>query len=204
MDLPPFSEESNGYNFLFHWQHLFSTWIKFYGDWPTLSVVLISMSMAIWHCLCTELYVLPFFFWGWCWLGTCRWLPQINADQWMLYPGYLPISTSCCGIRDHQGSCVTRDIDSGLLITWLHWKLTSTINIDPAISSGEADISGSLLGQKVGTVREGIQGGGHRKRGIQGGGNKSPVPETSPEGFLGALGGDFIFNVGWNIIMLDS
>lgn len=144
------------------------------------------------------------FFWGWCWLGTCRWLPQINADQWMLYPGYLPISTSCCGIRDHQGSCVTRDIDSGLLITWLHWKLTSTINIDPAISSGEADISGSLLGQKVGTVREGIQGGGHRKRGIQGGGNKFPVPETSQEGFLGALGGDFIFNVGWNIIMLDS
>lgn len=82
--------------------------------------------------------------------------------------------------------------------------MTSTINIDPAISSGEADISGSLLGQKVGTEREGIQGGGHRKRGIQEGGNKSPVPETSQEGFLGALGGDFIFNVGWKIMMLDS
>lgn len=130
-----------------------------------------NMTLSLYWAVCIAV-----FFWGWCWLGTCRWLPQINADQWMLYPGYLPISTSCCGIRDHQGSCVTRDIDSGLLITWLHWKLTSTINIDPAISSGEADISGSLLGQKVGTVREGIQGGGHRKRGDSGRREQIPSP----------------------------
>lgn len=65
-------------------------------------------------------------------------------------PSLSPPQRSHWGPRLGWPSCVTRGIDPGLLITWLHWKLTSTINIDlAAISSGESDINLSLPAQSV-------------------------------------------------------
>lgn len=71
-------------------------------------------------------------------------------------PSLSPPQRSHWGPRLGWPSCVTRGIDPGLLITWLHWKLTSTINIDlAAISSGESDINLSLPAQSVRRREEG-------------------------------------------------
>lgn len=84
-------------------------------------------------------------------LWLCTW-DYWSLNKWSMNLGHHP----SLPLRSHWGprlgwpSCVTRGIDPGLLITWLHWKLTSTINIDlAAISSGESDINLSLPAQSV-------------------------------------------------------